>query len=90
MDFRSERGQTQNTAIINYIPNFTKIHTYRLLSLYPYASQVLGEIGGQAEVSKYLNSGSSFTLNLAAYDQPKIYLWIIAMIKTVPRSRCRV
>ncbi|MCP9768222.1 hypothetical protein EGI22_09890 [Lacihabitans sp. LS3-19] len=71
MDFRSERGQTQNTAIVNYIPNFTKIHTYRLLTLYPSASQVLGEIGGQIEVSKYLNSGSSITINLAAYDQPK-------------------
>ena len=71
MDFRSERGQTKNTAIINYIPNFTKIHSYRLLTLYPYASQVLGEVGGQTEWSKYLSSGSVLNINFSAYNQPK-------------------
>ena len=71
MDFRSERSQTKNSAIINYIPNFTKIHTYRLLTLYPYASQVLGEVGGQTEWSKYLPSGSVLNINFSAYNQPK-------------------
>ncbi|MCU0324269.1 MAG: DUF6029 family protein [Spirosomaceae bacterium] len=65
MDFRSQRTESLNNALINYIPATTKQHTHRLLTLYPYASQVLGEIGGQVEFVYSIDKNSVLTLNLA-------------------------
>lgn len=71
MDFRSERGAIGNVLNINFLPPQTKVHTYRLLTLYPYATQTYGEIGLQAEFvySAPKNSwlggkyGTTFTFN---------------------------
>lgn len=51
MSFRSERNAGQFDVMINYLPPTTKLHTYALPSLYPYAVQINGEMGIQAEVT---------------------------------------
>jgi hypothetical protein len=51
MDFRSDRNAAINDVLINYLPPLTPQHTYRLISLYPYVTQPLGEMAIQAEVS---------------------------------------
>ncbi len=59
MDFRSDRYATGTQLMINYIPALTKQHTYRLASMYPYATQYNGEAGIQAEMSCKLPRNSS-------------------------------
>lgn len=51
MDYRTKRNAVSNNNIINYIPTITREHTYALPSMYPYASQALGQIGFQAQVN---------------------------------------
>ena len=52
MAFRSARGLApeSNCGYINHLPAFTRRHTYMLPSIYPWATQPLGEWGVQAEV----------------------------------------
>ncbi|MBL7998825.1 MAG: hypothetical protein JNL32_09330 [Candidatus Kapabacteria bacterium] len=49
MDFRSDRTASLNNLNLNFLPPLTKVHTYRVLTLYPYATQNNGEIGFQGE-----------------------------------------
>jgi hypothetical protein len=59
MSYRSDRNQGLTNLLINYIPAFTRQHTYNLLAtLYPFATQPLGEIGGQAEMVFKIKKGS--------------------------------
>ncbi|MCB9235128.1 MAG: hypothetical protein H6581_25965 [Bacteroidia bacterium] len=58
LDFRSDRGATFNNLTINFLPPQTKQHTYRLATLFPYATQPLGEFGIQAEVIYNIKKGS--------------------------------
>jgi hypothetical protein len=51
-DFRSDRSASVNDLLINYLPPVTPNLTHRLISLYPYVTQPLGELGGQIELSK--------------------------------------
>ncbi len=51
MDFRSDRGESGNNLLINYLPPITPQLSYGLTTLYPYATQPLGEMGFQSEVS---------------------------------------
>lgn len=51
MDFRAERAATGNVLNMNFIPPLTKQHTYRLTSLYPFATQLVGEVGIQADLT---------------------------------------
>lgn len=51
MDFRTKRTAVSNNNLINFIPTLTREHTYALPSMYPYASQPLGQIGFQAQVN---------------------------------------
>ncbi len=72
-DFRSDRGADLNNLLINYLPPLTPQHTYRLATLYPYATQSKGEMGMQLDV--FYNAkegtlvggeyGTSFTFNYA-------------------------
>ncbi len=70
-DFRSNRNANLNDLLINYLPPLTVQHTYRLATLYPYATQPQGELGLQTDVfinapagSKLGGSyGTNFTLN---------------------------
>ncbi|MBQ2511526.1 MAG: hypothetical protein II531_05150 [Bacteroidales bacterium] len=50
MAFKSLRSREGQMAYINYIPAINKQHTYALLSMYPYATQTVGENGLQADV----------------------------------------
>ena len=58
MDFRTDRNATGNLNALSFLPALTKQHTYLLAaSIYPYATQPLGEMSGQAEVTYHLPSG---------------------------------
>lgn len=51
MSFRSDRTKSLQDVLINYLPAMNKTHTYNLVAtLYPYATQPLGEVAYQAEV----------------------------------------
>jgi hypothetical protein len=70
-DFRSGRNSSFNDLLINYLPPLTPQHTYRLATLYPYATQPLGEMGAQADLFYNAKEGSviggkygtNFTIN---------------------------
>ncbi|MEO0896575.1 MAG: DUF6029 family protein [Bacteroidota bacterium] len=47
-DFRSERNVSLQELTLNFLPPTTRLHTYRLPTLYPYATQLNGEVGFQA------------------------------------------
>lgn len=49
MSFRSDRTAILTNLAINYLPAITKQQTYRLATLYPYATQPNGEMGAQGE-----------------------------------------
>lgn len=73
MDFRSQRGESLNNGLINFIPIGTRLHSYRLLTLYPYTAQLKGEMGGQLESIITLNEASLLTFNLSAMNNLKRY-----------------
>jgi hypothetical protein len=51
MSLRSDRSKTLQDVLINYLPALNKTHTYNLVAtLYPYATQPMGEVAYQAEV----------------------------------------
>ena len=51
MSSRSDRDKDLQDVFINYLPAMNKTHTYNLVAtLYPYATQPVGEIAYQAEV----------------------------------------
>lgn len=58
MSFRSDRNATGNVLAINYLPALTKQQTYRLATLYPYASQAQGEAAFQTEIFYNIKKGS--------------------------------
>jgi hypothetical protein len=51
MSFRSQRTAQEIDAQINFLPPTTRLHTYTLPALYPYAVQPTGEISRQAEIT---------------------------------------
>lgn len=50
MDMRSQRSSFLFETAMNFLPALTKVHTRRLPTLYPYATQNNGEFGLQADV----------------------------------------
>ncbi len=58
MDFRSDRTAEGLVQQVNYLPALTKQHTWRLITLYPYATQPTGEFGMQGDVSFTIPKGS--------------------------------
>lgn len=59
MSFRSDRSQDLTNLFINYIPASNKQHTYNLAAtLYPYATQPLGEYAVSGEVFYKVPKGS--------------------------------
>ena len=58
MDFRADRTAVASRLWTNYVPANTLQHTYRLLTLYPYAVQTLGETAIQADVSYAFKKGT--------------------------------
>ena len=49
MGFKSVRSEGGEMLYINYTPAISKQHTYAFLSMYPYATQVTGELGLQGD-----------------------------------------
>lgn len=58
MDFRSDRAATFNNYNLNFLAPQTKQHTYRLATLFPWATQPLGEWGFQAELLYKIKKGT--------------------------------
>lgn len=59
MSYRSDRTKQLQNGLINFLPALTKTHTYNLVSsLYPYATQPVGEIAFQAEVMYTIKKGT--------------------------------
>lgn len=59
MSFRSDRDQSVNNLMINYLPALTRQHTYNLsATLYPYATQPNGEVAFQVDVVYTFKKGS--------------------------------
>ena len=50
MSYKSRRSETGNMLNINYLPALTRQHAYSLFAMYPYATQVNGEMGIQADI----------------------------------------
>ncbi|MDX2284301.1 MAG: DUF6029 family protein [Bacteroidia bacterium] len=50
MDFRSQRQVSLQEATLSFLPPISRLHTYRLPTLYPYATQLNGEVGFQASL----------------------------------------
>jgi hypothetical protein len=51
MSFRADRSALISDLNINYVPDITRVHTYSLASMYPYATQLKGEAGIRGEVN---------------------------------------
>ena len=79
MSYRSDRTKDLQDVFINFLPALNKTHTYNLVAtLYPYATQPLGEVAYQAELlytiprktklgGKY---GTSINLNFSTTYEP--------------------
>lgn len=73
MSFRSDRFANLQNLLINYIPATTRQHTYLMPAFNPYATQLVGEAGGMAELQYVIpkNSllggkyGTEITLNFS-------------------------
>lgn len=60
MSFRSDRNENLQSLLINYLPATTKQHTYSMLALNPYATQLKGEVGMMAEVQYKFKKNTPF------------------------------
>jgi len=58
MDLRSDRTATGFAQQVNYLPAITKQHTWRLITLYPYATQPTGEFGMQGDIAITIPKGA--------------------------------
>ena len=50
MSYRSDYRAVDKNLLINYLPSITQNHTYSLIAMYPYATQLVGEAGFQGEL----------------------------------------
>lgn len=59
MSYRSDRTKDLQDVFINYLPSLNKTHTYNLVAtLYPYATQPLGEVAYQTDVLYTFKKGT--------------------------------
>lgn len=58
MSYRSDRNESLQNLLINYLPTTTKQHSYTLLALNPYATQLKGEIGLMGELQYKVKKGT--------------------------------
>lgn len=57
--FRSDRNESLQNVLINFLPPMNKTHTYNLVaSLYPYQTQPVGEMAYQGEILYTFKKGS--------------------------------
>ncbi len=80
MSYRSDRNQTLQNALINFLPAMNKVHSYNLVaSLYPWATQPLGEVAFQGEVVYTVKNksplfgkyGTTFNVNYSTAYKPE-------------------
>lgn len=50
MSMRTQRTAVGTTSQLNYLPAFSRQHTYSLAAIYPYATQANGEVAYQADL----------------------------------------
>ncbi len=60
MSFKSRRTETGTALDINFLPPITKQHTYRLATLYPYATQPNAEVAYQGQVIYSIKRNTKF------------------------------
>ncbi|GAB5465680.1 MAG: hypothetical protein Kapaf2KO_11160 [Candidatus Kapaibacteriales bacterium] len=60
-DFRNERTAQQQVLFLNFVPPLNKQHTYRLATVFPYATQATGEFGFAGDVTIDLPKGYFFS-----------------------------
>lgn len=69
MSFRSDRAATINDLNINYLPAIARTHAYAFTGMYPFASQVNGQIGLNAElfykINKNTTMGGKYGMNIS-------------------------
>ena len=79
MSFRSDRDEKLQNLLINFLPAMNKVHTYNLVaSLYPWATQPVGEVAFQGEVLYTVKNdkplfgkyGTTFNLNASTAYAP--------------------
>lgn len=58
MSFKSDRNEGFFNLDMNYLPALTRVHTYRLPTLYPYATQPNGEMAIQGDVIYRIKRGT--------------------------------
>lgn len=59
MSYRSDRNEDLADLLINFLPAMNKTHTYNLVSsLYPWATQPVGEVSFQGELLYTIKKGS--------------------------------
>ena len=59
MNYRTDRAATGTSLNINYLPSLTKLHTYSLSAIYPYATQANGELGLSGSLIYKIKKGSA-------------------------------
>lgn len=59
MSYRSDRTKDLQDVFVNYLPSLNKTHTYNLVAtLYPYATQPMGEVAYQTDVLYTFKKGT--------------------------------
>lgn len=58
MSFKSKRDLSGRMLNINYLPSITRQHSYSLMSMYSYATQIDGEMGFQADIMYKIKKGT--------------------------------
>lgn len=60
MSYRTDRDESLQNLLINFLPATTKPHSYTLLALNPYATQLNGELGLMLEAQYKFKKGTLF------------------------------
>ena len=58
MDSRVDRSAVSNQLTLNYVPAQAKMQTYGLATIYPFATQIMGEGGLQTEIGYNFKEGT--------------------------------
>lgn len=75
-DFRTRPQEEGNRGLMHYIPPMTRVNTYRLLARYAAATQFVGELAFQADISYRVNKAlllSANFSNITDLDDNQLY-----------------
>ncbi len=85
MSFKSKRTLQGRMLNVNYLPAITKQHSYSLMSMYSYATQLDGEMGFQADVMYKIKKGT-FLGGKNGMDVKLNYSYVTSIDKTAPKG----